>query len=98
MKLVERTKIFTGADTDDLEEEYSKWYDSVITARETVPALKGNPFKILERSLVIRNYEGEESFALAVFFEDVLLEDHEQGKDRGGHLNSGVSMVHGKRR
>jgi len=98
MRLAERVKIFTGADTVALEQEYSDWFDGVIAARDAVPALRGNPFKIIERSLTIRNYEGEETYALAVFYEDAILEDHEQGKDRGGHLNNGVSLIQGKRR
>lgn len=98
MKFAERVKIFTGTDTDDLEKQFSTWYDQVIAEREAVPALKGNPFRIIERSLTIRNYEGEETYALAVFFEDALLADYEQGKDRGRHLNNGVSMLVGKRR
>lgn len=98
MRLAERVKIFTGADTEELEQEYSDWYDSVVTFRETVPALKGNPFKIFERSLTIRNYDGEETFGLAIFYEDVILEEHEIGKDKGRYLNNGISMVHGKKR
>ena len=98
MKLVERVKIFTGADTDDLEQEFADWYDATVAAREEVPALRGNPLKILERNLIIRNYEGEETWGLAVFFVDTVLADHEHGKDRGGHLNNGVSMLVGKRR
>ncbi len=98
MRLAERVKIFTGADTEELEQEYSDWYDSVVTFRETVPALRGNPFKIIERSIVIRNYEGDETYALAVFFEDVILADHEKGKDKGNHLQNGVSMMVGKKR
>ncbi len=98
MRLAERVKIFTGADIDDLEKEFSEWYDSAIAFRESVPALKGNKFVILERSLVIRNYEECETFALAVFFEDVILADHEKGKDKGNHLQNGVSMMVGKKR
>jgi len=98
MKFAERLKIFTGPDTDALEQEYSAWYDSIIAQRESVPALKGNPFRIIDRSMVIRQYDGEETFGLAVFYEDVLLAEYEQGKDRGGHLNNGVSMMIGKRR
>jgi hypothetical protein len=98
MKLTERVKIFTGANTDDLEKEYADWYDGIIAQREAVPALKGNPFQIIERSLTIRNYEGEETYALAVFYVDAVLADYEKGKDKGHHLNNGVSMMVGKRR
>ncbi len=98
MRLAERVKIFTGPDTEELEKDYAEWYDGVVLARDAVPALKGNPFKIFERGLTIRNYDGEETYAMAVFYEDVLLEDYEKGKDRGNHLQNGVSMVLGKKR
>ena len=93
MKLTERVKIFTGADTQKLEKLYATWYDGVVAERAEVPALTGNKFNILERRFVIRNYEGEETFALAVFYEETLLEAHEKGPDRGKHLKGGVSMV-----
>ena len=93
MQKVERVKLFIGGDAKKLEKQYAEWYDSVVEGRNSVPALKGNPFKIIERSLVIKNYEGAETFALAVFYEDTLLEDHERGGDRGGHLKGGVSMM-----
>ncbi len=98
MRIAERLKMFTGDDIDDLEKEFAEWYDSVVAFRASVPALKGNKFVILERSLVIKNYLECETFGLAVFFEDVILADHEKGKDRGGHLNTGVSMMVGKKR
>ncbi len=97
MKLAERVKIFTGADTDTLEDEYAAWYDTIMEHRSTVPALKSTPFKILSRDLTIRNYEGEETFALAIFYEDTLLQAHEMGPDRGGHIQGGVSMVAGQK-
>jgi hypothetical protein len=98
MRLAERVKIFTGSNTDELEQEFNAWYDDAVHARDSVPALKGNPLNILERSITIRNYEGEETYALAVFYEDMLLEEHEKGKDRGHHLNTGVSLIPGNRR
>jgi hypothetical protein len=98
MKLTERLKLFIGDDPAKLEQEYADWYDEIIEQRDTVPALKGNPFRIIERRLVVRQYEGDESWGLAVFFEAALLADYEQGKDRGRHLNNGVSMMVGKRR
>ncbi len=97
MKVVERVKIFTGANVSTLEKAYARWYDKKQEEREKVPALKGNPFVIIERSLTIRNYEGDETFALAIFHEDTILEEYEQGKDRGQHLRGGVSMVAGQK-
>jgi len=96
MKRVERVKIFTGANTQKLEKLYATWYDAVIKERSEIPALTGNEFKIFDRRMVIRNYNGDETFALAIFFEEVLVEEHEKGGDRGQHLKGGVSMV-GKR-
>lgn len=98
MRLVERLKLFVGSDIEDLERQYAEWYDGVVEARAAVPVLKGTPFRIIERSMVIRQYEGDETYGIAAFFEDVLLEASEQGADRGGHLNTGVSLIPGKRR
>jgi hypothetical protein len=92
MKVTERVKIFTGADTKKLEKMYAKWFDTILEERLKIPVLRGYPPRVIERSLVIRNYEGDETFALAVFYEDYILENHEVGEDRGGHLKGGVSM------
>ena len=97
MIVVERVKIFTGADTTTLEDMYAEWYDDILEYRAQVPALKGTPFKILDRNLVIRNYKGDETFALCIFYEDTSMEAHEVGPDRGGHLRGGVSMMVGQR-
>lgn len=96
MKRVERVKIFTGEDTDELEKKFADWHDGVVTERDAAPITKGQPVLIRERSLVIRNYEGEETYALAVFYEGLLIAETETGKDRGGHLKGGVSMVTGR--
>jgi len=98
MKRVERIKIFTGEDTDELEEMFATWYDDIVEQRANAPVTKGQPIVIRERSITIRNYEGDETFALAVFYEDFLLEDFESGRDKGRHLKNGVSMVMGKKK
>lgn len=98
MKFAERVKIFTGANVAKLEDLYAAWYDKIAADRAMVPALKNNRLKIISRDLIIRNYKGEETFALAIFFETCLLESHEQGPDRGHHLKNGVSMVAGGKR
>jgi len=98
MRLCERIKLFTGPDPGELEEEFATWYDAKVAEREAVPALRGNRFNILERNLIIRQYDGEETFGLSISYEDVLLEEHERGSDRGNHLNNGVSLIQGKRR
>ena len=97
MVRVERVKVITGDDTDNLEKQFAKWYDAIAAKRAAAPVTKGQPIVIRERSITIRNYEGEETFALAIFYEDFILADHEVGKDKGRHLKGGVSMVMGKK-
>lgn len=98
MRKVEQVKIFTGANSDDLETEYNEWFKAVVDIRDKVPALKGNPFVILDRTLTIRNYEGDETYALAVFYEHMELDPHEQGPDRAAGFVGGMSAVSKQRR
>ena len=86
MKTYEQVKTFLCESMEDVEEQYNKWYREQSDQQATVPALKGMPFSIIDRVLAIRNYEGEETFALAIFYEHFDLEAHEQGMDRGGHM------------
>lgn len=97
MKKVERVKIFVHKDEDQLEEQFAKWFDGVVASREEVPLLKGTPLVIISRDLVIRNYEGDETLALAIFYEHVILDAHESGGDRGQHISGGVSMIPGQK-
>lgn len=97
MKLVERVKIFIHNDSEQLEKQYADWYDAIVEERQKVPLLSGTLLKILDRNLVIRNYEGDETLALAVFYEHVILSAQEQGDDRGQHLKGGVSMMPGEK-
>lgn len=97
MKIVERVKIFIHNESQQLEQQYADWYDGIVEERLKVPLLSGTPLKILNRNLVIRNYDGDETLALAVFYEQVILNAHEQGDDRGQHLKGGVSMMPGEK-
>jgi hypothetical protein len=91
MRRVERVKIFTGADAGDVEKLYNDWYDAMLKERSEIPALDGVPLKILDRVFTIRNYDGEETFALLIFYEHMLTEAQEKGEDRGG--NSAVASA-----
>lgn len=83
MKRVERLKLFTGSNASEVEQQYNMWYDTKVEERSKVPALDNVPFKIHDRVFTIRNYDGEETYALAIFYEEMLFLPHEKGDDRG---------------
>lgn len=97
MKKYEQVKIFSGGNSNTVERQYNNWYVERKEEREGHRALSNLPFIILDRKMVIRNYEGAETFALAIFYEDYVLEEHEKGsKDRAGTVN-GASMFRHKK-
>ena len=83
MKRVQRVKLFTGENADDIETAYNTWMDKKYEERAKVPALSNTPFEMRDPCLTIRNYDGEETFALAIFYQEMLLEPHEMGSDKG---------------
>ena len=92
----EKVKLFTGEDTSKLEEEYNEWFRKRVEIRKSHSAIMHMPFQIFDRKLEIRNYEGEETFALAVWYEDIELKTQEVGsRDRAGNVNS-ASMIPAK--
>lgn len=95
MKKMEQVKIFAGGEPSKVEKAYNKWYAELQTFRESVPALKGQPPVIHNRELTVRQYKGEETIAIAVFYEHIHLEAHEQGPDRG-QAGGGYSMIPGE--
>jgi len=99
MKTYEQVRTFLCDSMEELETAYNKWYRQKSDYQATIPALKGLPFHIIDRVLTIRNYEGEETFALAVFYQHFDLEAHEQGADRGGSMvGASVFGREGRRR
>jgi hypothetical protein len=94
MKLLEQVKIFSGGDTDTVEKQFNKWRITMEEEKNKAPKLRNHPFNILHRDFVIRNYKGEETFALVIHYEKVFLDPHEIGEDRvGAGRDIGVSMV-----
>lgn len=83
MKRVQRVKLFTGENADDIERKYNDWMDAKHKEWSEIPALSSSKFTMYNPCLTIRNYDGEETFALAIFFEDMVLEPSESGPDRG---------------
>ena len=86
MKLYEQMKLFTGGDSSELERLYNTWIREEMEKRSKVPILSNKPFNILGRDLVIRNYKGDETFAMAVYYEYAELLDSEQGPDKAGNF------------
>ena len=97
MKPFEQVKIIFGEKVEDVEEGFNAWYRELAIGRENVPTLKNTPIKITDRVMCIRNYEGEETYVLAVFYIHYDIEPQEQGTDRGAAV-AGLSMIRGKKR
>lgn len=93
MQFVEQLKLFTGADVGKLENEYNSWMRVMLKNRSEVPVLSNIPFRVIHRDMVIRNYEGDETFALAVYYEDVDVPESARGKDRAAGYEGGFSAV-----
>jgi hypothetical protein len=86
MRTYEQVKTFMGSDMEELEKMYNEWIREQCDYQATIPALKGLKFTIIDRVLSIRNYDGEETFALAIFYQHYDLLAQEQGADRGGKM------------
>jgi len=93
MKRYEQVHIFEGSDIIELEKMYNEWFKMQVEFHLSVPSLASIPFKILDRVMSIRNYDGTETFALAIFYEYFELEVYEQGPDRGAGRNLGGTSV-----
>ncbi len=91
MKLVEHVKIISASTTSKLEKKFNEWVIEQRKMFDSHTILLNTPFTIVQRELTIRVYEGEETFALAVFYNHPILTPKEQGnvdKARGGNATS----------
>jgi hypothetical protein len=93
MRIYEQVKLFTGGDTGKLEEQYNKWVRGKVQERSRIPMLSNKPLEIRDRDLVIRNYEGEETFALAIYYEEIEVPETAKMGDRAAGYQGGFSAV-----
>lgn len=93
MRRYEQVQILESDDIKKLEKEYNEWFKKQVEFHESVPALKATPFKVLDRVMSIRNYNGAETYVLAVFYEYFELDVHEMGPDRGAGRHIGGTSV-----
>ena len=93
MKPYERVKIFSGADTDVVEEQYNAWVREMTDFMAGTATLNGINLEIVSRDFVIRQYEGEETFALCVYYVHWDLEPRERGNQDYGAGVAGVSTT-----
>lgn len=96
MRKFEQVRMFYSTDSEKVQEQYNTWYRKELAFRQGVPMVRGTPPLILDRCLTVRQYEGEETIALAVFYEHIELEANESGPDRGTNV-SGASMIPGQK-
>jgi hypothetical protein len=94
----EQVHVLEKDNVADLEQEYNSWFKNQVEFHESVPALKATPFKVIDRVLSIRNYNGAETYVLAVFYEYFELEAHESGPDKGAGKHLGGVSAFGRQR
>lgn len=93
MRLYEQVKIFMGGDVEELESKFNTWIKEQMDDRAKVPILSNKPFTILDRNLVIKNYDGDETYAMSIHYEYADLDPNEMGPDRGDPNFAGASMI-----
>ena len=99
MKKYEQVKMFSGDSVDKVEKQYNKWVKGQYEDFKSHLILSGMELEILDRDLVIRNYEGEETFALAVYYTHYELKRTQKGnldKGAGGKV-AGASVIRQQR-
>lgn len=97
MKKFERVKVFESSDIHELENQYNGWFKERSEFHASVPALRGIPFTIVDRVMCVRNYDGEETYVLSIFYEHYELESFEQGPDRGAGRKIGGASIFGRK-
>lgn len=99
MKMIECVKIMESTSPVQLEEAYRGWFTQLTEQRSKTPQTKNQPLIIRDRKYLATKSGKSTTYSLAVFYEHLLLEEKEQGVDRGKHLDkSGVSSVGPRRR
>jgi hypothetical protein len=93
MRRYEQVCVVEKDNVKDLEKEYNAWFKGQVDFHESVPSLKSTPFKVIDRVLSIRNYEGAETYVLAIFYEYFELDANEIGPDRGAGRHIGGTSV-----
>ena len=93
MKIVEQVKLFMAPDIKKVEKAFNAWVIEQAKERGSVAILSNHPLDIVERQLSVRQYDGEETFCLAIFYKHAFLEPSEVGPDKAGGMAGGYSMV-----
>jgi len=89
----EQTKLFLADDIQKLEDEFNLWIRNETGERKrNIPALENEPVRILDRTMCVRNYEGEETYVLAVFYEHYDVKEFAKGGDRGTNFKGGSAF------
>jgi hypothetical protein len=88
----EQCKLFMSGDIEELQDQYNLWFRNEMGERKKTPVLADTPINIFSRELAIRNYEGEETFVLAVFYEHYDVMGFAKGADRGQHYTGGSAF------
>jgi len=88
----EQTKLFMSGDIEELENQYNLWIRQEAGRRKKIPTLSETPVVILDRTMCVRNYEGEETYVLAVFYEHYDVKPTAEGQDRGIHFKGGSAF------
>lgn len=88
----EQCKMFLSDDLQKLEDEFNLWYRQQIGERRKTPALEQTPLVIFDRVMCVRNYEGEETFVLSIFYEHYDVKATEVGQDRGQNFKGGSAF------
>jgi len=89
----EQAKLFMGEDIQKVEDAFNLWVRQETGKRKKdIPALENEPVRILDRTMCVRNYEGEETFVLAIFYEHYDVMNFAQGPDRGQQFKGGSAF------
>lgn len=82
-------KVVSAGSPEGIEESFNKWASALITARKKNASIANIPLKITAREFTTNG----DIFALAIFYEDYVLADHEKGGPKLKDIHEGMSAV-----
>ena len=89
----EQVKLFMAGDIEKLQDAFNLWIrQETGNRKKNIPALEHESMKIIDRTMCVRNYDGEETYVLSIFYEHYDVKPFAQGPDRGGQFKGGSAF------